>query len=188
MFHIKGSPFLSQKDSKPTLRVPNLCRLIRTTRNATSWPLHLTKKIKIEGEHPALLSIKPVTHLFIKVIFINTRYSSLQAIYSRLKLQKKNGINTVIRWKLVTQYYCWKQICNASEVYETDIAGVTAPSAITTEVQKRTSIKSSFFSIDEVSRCSLIHKDLLSSTNGTLSWKPDIRVSESSFFFLTERL
>jgi hypothetical protein len=71
---------------------------------------------------------------------------------------------------------------NASEIYEPDIAGVTTPSAITIEVPKRTSIKSSFFSIDEVSRRSLILKDLSSSTDGTLSWKLVMRVSEGSWF------
>jgi hypothetical protein len=70
---------------------------------------------------------------------------------------------------------------NASERHEPDIAGVTTPSAITIEVPNRTSINSSFFSIDEVSRRSLIFKDLSSSTEGTFRLKLDIRVSEGSW-------
>ena len=70
---------------------------------------------------------------------------------------------------------------NAAERHEPDIAGVTTPSAITIEVPNKTSINSSFFSIDEVSRRSLIFKDLSSSTEGTFRLKLDIRVSEGSW-------
>jgi len=70
---------------------------------------------------------------------------------------------------------------NAAERHEPDIAGVTTPSAITIEVPNKTSINSNFFSIDEVSRRSLIFKDLSSSTEGTFRLKLDIRVSEGSW-------
>lgn len=69
---------------------------------------------------------------------------------------------------------------NASARHEPDIAGVTTPSAITIEVPNRTSIRSSLFNIDEVSRRSLIFKDLSSSTEGTFRLKLDMRVSDGS--------
>lgn len=63
-----------------------------------------------------------------------------------------------------------------------DIAGVTTPSAITIEVPTRTSIRRSFFKVSEVSRHSLIFKDLSSSGDGTFSLKLDMRVSDVSWF------
>jgi len=50
------------------------------------------------------------------------------------------------------------------------------------EVPKSTKMRSTFFSANEVSRRSLIFKDLSSSADGTCNRKLDIRASEGNWF------
>lgn len=53
---------------------------------------------------------------------------------------------------------------------------------MTMEVPARTNTKTSFFIVNEFSRCSFIFNDLSSSADGTFNLKLDIRVSEVSWF------